>query len=559
MPRPHHFNLVWLAVAGGLAIGATAAPVGAWPLAWVAIAPLWIAVRSEEPGTLRSPWVAGGYGFIWGFLYSGIVVHWLWFLHPLTWMGVPWLASLAIAAFCWSSGAVVGGLWIGAWAALFSLCSQVTDYRGGTLGAVAQRLVLGMGLWCGLDWVMQQGILYWPSLALTQSPVNLAALHLSRLSGPAALSAAIVAVNGLLAEAWLQSRALKTRPDGFPQQTAKSQKSTNSPQIDRAKPKRLVAAALGLLVVLHGLGLLLLYVPAQSSSPLTVGIIQGNVPTRIKLYGEGLRRALRGYPQGYNELVDQGAELVVLPEGALPFRWVLQGNASQGRNPMVEAIRDRGVTALVGTFGLREGNLTQSLLAVEGEGTIGGRYDKVKLVPLGEYIPLQSTLGKLVGRLSPIQSGMVPGLPDQVFTTGLGQAIAGICYESAFPNFFRVQAAAGGTLIVTASNNDPYPPSMMAQHHAQDLMRAVETDRWAVRATNTGYSGIIDNHGHTVWQAEANVYAVKLSTIEQRTTQTPYVRWGDWLTPILLGVSGLGLLRASWRQRVTAGYRGNRP
>ncbi|MGF1536336.1 MAG: nitrilase-related carbon-nitrogen hydrolase, partial [Elainellaceae cyanobacterium] len=182
-----------------------------------------------------------------------------------------------------------------------------------------------------------------------------------------------------------------------------------------------------------------------------------------------------------------------------------------------------------------------------------------KLVPLGEYIPLQDTLGKLVGRLSPVQSDMLPGSSRQTFMAGFGQAIAGICYESAFPELFRRQAAAGGTLIITASNNDPYPPTMMAQHHAQDLMRAVETDRWALRATNTGYSGVIDPHGHTQWRSEANVYALKLATVAQRSTQTLYVRWGDWLTPLLLLVTGLWVLLDWYRGRFPAGEMSDRP
>ncbi|MEO0410003.1 MAG: apolipoprotein N-acyltransferase, partial [Cyanobacteria bacterium P01_A01_bin.135] len=163
---------------GGLAMGLTAAPVGAWPLAWIALAPLWIAVVALPPKR-HSLWRAARYGFLWGFLYGGVTVHWLWFLHPLTWMGVPWLASLAIAAFCWGIVAVTGGLWIGAWAGLFSASSRLLDSSDRAWGTIAARLLLGLGLWAGLDWVMQQGILYWPSLAFTQSPVNLVALHLT--------------------------------------------------------------------------------------------------------------------------------------------------------------------------------------------------------------------------------------------------------------------------------------------------------------------------------------------------------------------------------------------
>jgi len=120
-----------------------------------------------------------------------------------------------------------------------------------------------------------------------------------------------------------------------------------------------------------------------------------------------------------------------------------------------------------------------------------------------------------------------------------GRAIVGICYESAFSQHFQRQAAAGGQFLLTASNNAHYSITMPAQHHAQDVMRAIETDRWAVRATNTGYSGLVDPHGRTVWISGINTYEIHAATIYRRQTQTLYVRWGDWLTPVLLGCANL--------------------
>jgi apolipoprotein N-acyltransferase len=88
---------------------------------------------------------------------------------------------------------------------------------------------------------------------------------------------------------------------------------------------------------------------------------------------------------------------------------------------------------------------------------------------------------------------------------------------------------------------------MPAQHHAQDVMRAIEGDRWAVRATNTGYSGIVDPHGRTKWISRLKTYELHTATIYRRQTQTLYVRWGDWLTPLLFILSALAWwLDAGW-------------
>ena len=103
----------------------------------------------------------------------------------------------------------------------------------------------------------------------------------------------------------------------------------------------------------------------------------------------------------------------------------------------------------------------------------------------------------------------------------------------------------GGEFMVTASNNDPYPVWMMQQHHGFDVLRAVESDRWALRVTNTGLSGLVDHHGRTLWLGESHTYLTHRATLDRRQTLTPYIRWGDWLTPLLLGAT----LVLGWRDR----------
>ena len=138
---------------------------------------------------------------------------------------------------------------------------------------------------------------------------------------------------------------------------------------------------------------------------------------------------------------------------------------------------------------------------------------------------------------------MVPGDLGQQLQTPFGPMAAGICYESVFSDLFRQQIARGGQAIFTASNNDPYPPRQMIQHHAQDVMRAIETDRWAVRATNTGISGVVDPRGRSRWLSSPDEYTTHLATIYRRQTRSLYVRWGNWLLPLLIGASAIALFR----------------
>ncbi|AOW99374.1 apolipoprotein N-acyltransferase [Moorena producens PAL-8-15-08-1] len=650
-------------------MGLTPSPTEAWPLAWIALVPLWfIVVRGQS---IRGNALSG---LIWGIGYHGLALSWITGIHPMDWMGVPWLASIAIALLCWILITLWGALLVAVWAIAISITQSITasfaplapqraiprwgvlelksPRIGGFRGLAAKgnevnssenrckfpstkatqqrninpdinpdinlptptqnyvlltsclRVLIGTGLWCGIETLWSMSPLYWSGLSYTQSPHNLIILHLGQLSGPITVTAAIVAVNGLIAESGLtlnhlfafaqrrlcRKRGLLAKVGRFnvgrfnvgrfkvgsfkvesdhnklePSTSQKLEPSTpqnlkpstpqnlepSTPQnLQHSTPQNLqhstlLGIAIGLLISLHLLGWLLYNQPIEQSkkSAIKVGIIQGNIPNEIKLYSAGWRRAIKGYTTGYQTLADQKVDAVLTPETALPFLWQEQVRTVSS---FYSAILDKGVLVWVGGYGQRGRSLTNSLFTVTGTGETFSRYDKVKLVPLGEYIPFEEFLGRLIDRLSPLDSHLAAGKPDQLVETPFGQAVVGICYESAFAEHFRYQAASGGQFIITASNNAHYSNTMPAQHHAQDVMRSIETDRWTVRATNTGYSGIVDPHGKTIWLSGINTYELHADTIYRRQTQTLYVQWGNWLTPVLLGLGGIGWLILGW-------------
>ncbi|MBD2461590.1 apolipoprotein N-acyltransferase [Oscillatoria sp. FACHB-1407] len=507
-------------------MGLTVAPGNVWWLAWVALVPLWVLIRTQAIDSsikFKRVWL---YPLLWGFGFHGVGIAWIRDLHPLTWMGVPWLASVAIALFAWGCITLWGGALVSFWGWSFRFCLRrgkvglpYGDTSNLSVGLPLLSVLLGTALWCLTEGLWSQSALWWTSLSLTQSPHDLLILHLGQVSGPNAVTGAIVAINGLLAEAWLSY-------------------SSSS----RSRTKGLLAIALTLFLTLHGIGAWLYTRPLVESpnSQLSIGIIQGNIPTRIKLFEEGIRRAVTAYTDGYRSLAAQGVDAVLMPEGAFPYFWM---GMNRSRDPFYQTILQEGVPVWIGTPGLENGKVTQSLFTLSGTGEIISRYDKIKPVPLGEYLPFEPILGRVISRLSPVELSMIPGSRNQHIDTPFGRAIAGICFDSAFAYIFRDQAAAGGQFILTASNNDPYGAAMMAQHHAQDVMRAIESDRWAVRATNTGFSGLVDPHGRTIWISGFRTYETYVATIYRRQTQTLFVRWGDWLTPMLLAIAGGVLIK----------------
>lgn len=487
-------------------------PLSLWPLAWVVLVPLWRVVLGAA-----NPLTAAGYGLVWGLVYYGLSLAWITHLHPLMWLGVPWVGSIAIALGAWGIITLWGAVCVALWGAGLRWMMRWPQ-------ATLWRVLAAAALWCLLETLRNHSPLDWSPLGLTQSPHNLAILPWVRLSGPTALTALIVLANGLWAE-------------------------TLQPRNFRWGKRGLLGLGLGLVILSHGLGWVS-YQGAMPSNPeqsLTLGLVQGNVPTREKLTPAGIRQAMTTYTESYQALASQGVDAVITPEGALPVIW-------RPGDPLVAAlmqtVAQTGVPLWLGTFAPVDGeprHYTQSLLELRPDGTgtedprtsarYQARYNKVQLVPLGEYIPFEPVLGRIIQRLSPLDSYLVPGQLGQRFETSLGLATVGICYESAYSRLFRQQTRQGASFIVTASNNDPYPPGMMAQHHAFDVLRAVESDRWAVRVTNTGLSGLVDNHGRTQWLGQPQVTLAQVVNLSRRQTQTPYVRWGDWLLPLLVGGS----------------------
>ncbi|MDY7020787.1 MAG: apolipoprotein N-acyltransferase, partial [Cyanobacteriota bacterium] len=279
-------QLGWVFLAGIL-MGFSTEPIGFWLIAWVALVPLWVAVlQSKTPKKSALP-----FAIAWGIGYHGTVLFWITGVHPMTWLGVPWLASLAIALFCWVFITFWGVALVVTWAKLFSILTA--KIKTSSPSHILTRVLVGTAIWCGLEWFWSLGSLWWSSLSLTQSFGNLVILHLSQISGPNTVTAALVAVNGLIAEAWL-SNYRKIR-------------------IENDQKIIIYLLPISLLSIAHLAGFYLYTQPLElnSETAFKIGIIQGNIPNKIKLYSQGWRRALEGYTSGYKTLADRGADAVL--------------------------------------------------------------------------------------------------------------------------------------------------------------------------------------------------------------------------------------------------------
>ncbi|NJN74521.1 MAG: apolipoprotein N-acyltransferase [Limnothrix sp. RL_2_0] len=504
-------------------MGLTSAPLEAWYLAWVAIAPLWILIHRVPPNSstifAKQPWATLKnfwrryqnpliFSLAWGVGYQGLTLFWITGIHPMTWMGVPWFWSLCIAAIAWLIITIWGMgiplLWTVGMILFRELSPAVSLGWTGKL----RRLVYGTALWCVLEYLWSQGDLFWHFLAFSQSPHNLAILQLSKWSGFTTVSMVILLVNGCLAEFWI---------DFF------------SPSRKQTSAKLFLILGIIFFVGFHLLGWnILVTATTTTDQPAKIGIIQGNIPNDIKLYEEGTTGAIANYTKGYQTLAKDSPNLIITPETALPFKI----EQVIGWSKFYQAIIAEKVPVVLGAFGTENKNFTNSLFTIGSQGEILSRYNKQQLVPLGEYIPFESIVGKFIDRLSPLDAHLVKGQNPVVINTPLGKATVAICYESAYPEHFRRQTVAGGTFIIISSNDAHYSPTMPAQHHALDVMQAIANSRWTVRASNTGYSGIISPTGQTIWKSQLNQYKTHTGTIYLDTYQNTYVNFGNWLVKL---------------------------
>lgn len=205
---------------------------------------------------------------------------------------------------------------------------------------------------------------------------------------------------------------------------------------------------------------------------------------------------------------------------------------------------DRAAPPPEGEEGKRYPHNSAILLAPDG--AFVGQYDKIHLVPFGEYLPWANVLG-LAGSLVQEVGGFHAGETWSVWPIGDGRVSVFICYEAIFPGQVRKYVNRGATVLVNISNDGWFGGSAApAQHLNMARMRAVETERFLLRSTNTGLSAIIDPYGRVLAKAPPHQRSVLAAGFAHQREKTFYVRYGDWFAALCSMVMVAALLRRYW-------------
>jgi len=511
----------WWACASGvlLALAYPRADLGV--LAFVALVPLLLSLQGVPAAS------ALGRGYLCGFAF---------FVPLLTWIprvmriygGIPailaWLIFLLLVFY------------LATYIALFALLLSASSPRLGPLSLIAAPVA-----WVALEIVRGKLLTGFPWGLLGYSQYrNIPLLQAAAWGGVYAVSFLVLASNAGLALLLLRPRAPRQRIGG--------------------------AALLLLVVLAHAGGALALRRAerAQESGEIPVAAIQPNVAQDRKWDPGSAARILADLALLTRQA--SGARLVVWPESASPFSFRRPAGTGAGGvtvetdTAYVEVVaglaRALGATLIVGSvdYSARGGVLRpfNSAFAVGPDGSLLGSYDKIHLVPFGEYVPLRRLLF-FVDRLARgAIADFAPGTRPAPLPTSAGRAATFICYEAIFPELVRRVAAQDAAFMVNITNDAWFGKTgAPAQHLAMAAVRAAENRRYLVRAANTGISAIVDPYGRIAGRTSLMQVAILRGAVRPRTDRTPYVLCGDlfaWGCVILTVLHGAAL-RAAFLRR----------
>ncbi len=485
-PPPFRFGLR-MAVLSGLLLWLAHPLPGLWLLAWVALAPLLVAVH--EASSLRQA-ALRGYVFGWAYL----APTWYWTgLTIVGWTGSPfgWLALVMLTLLA----ALFYALWA---AAAWGLSRRVT---GGWL-------ILGVsGAWVVMEWLRSVGTLSFPWAQVAYSQYKfLPLIQISEVTGALGVSFLVLLMNASIADWW-----------------------RNRQQSNYPRWAYLCLAIVGLLSLvgiarLSALG---------DGKPIDVAIMQGNFDYKNG-GGEPFQkiRTYRALTQAAYESASPKPQLYVWAETAAP------GDAfnDYGARSALQDLSDHYHAALLTGSRIVDGTVeTNSALLFTPSGLRPQRFDKVGIVPFGEFIPFRAQIpANLQKQFQFFESDLTPGrnvAPMPFVAPDIGSVSLGpfICYESVYPHYTRTMTALGANLLVTPSHDSWFcSRAAMEQHLGIVVFRAIENRRDVARSTTDGISAAIDGRGRILARAPLNSACFLLQRLHLRSTITLYTRFGDW-------------------------------
>lgn len=480
---------------------------------WFALTPLIVALlRARPAGELEvvgaanlqpaTRWQGFLLGYVCGIVWYAGTCYWIFDTMRLYGgLNAP-MALLVLFLFCGYLG-----LYHGLFGLLLSLLARPRDLR--------PALVIAPFLWVAAELARTRITGFpWNLLGIAQVD-NIALCRIAGWTGVYGISFEIALVNVALAAAFL---------------------------IPRARRGAMLVAGLAAAAVLQA-GRLVEAPPANADRAAL--LVQQNIPVQADWTPAYMQQTMTDLTQlTVNSAQNRKLNLVVWPESPAPFFT----NDAQFRVSISQLARDANAWVIVGALGSdaaqpnSEGPLFNSAALISPSGEWTSRYDKVHLVPFGEYLPFPS-LFSFAGGLTKEVGEFEHGTSHRPLRAGSESLGLFICYESIFPDEVRQSALQGAKVFVNISNDGWYGDSgAYAQHLNQTRMRAIENNRWLLSATDTGVTASIDPWGRIAARIPRKQRDALLAPYLLTSVTTFYTRHGDWFAYVCAIISAGALL-----------------
>jgi len=463
-------------------------------LCWIALAPLLVAILTpaqSAPDKNPPAFTVLRRGFLLGWV-NGVLFYagtCFWIFHTLHVYGG---MSDALAVSMMVLFLLAAGMHHGVFGLL--LAGAASTRHLGRNGA----LTLAPFFWVAVEILWEQIVGFpWQPLGTAQVD-NIPMSRIATWTGVYGLSFEIALVNAAFAAAFL---------------------------VPRERRRTMLAAAIGAAVVLQ-LGVLVKPAPARPTH--SAGLVQQNLPIldpsqwTYDFYRQTLNElaALSAAPPG-TSATEPG--LILWPESPSPF-FFNDARFRQTISGIAEKTRSYVVVGGIGTTS--DGRPLNSATVVAPDGAWAAPYDKIHLVPFGEYVP---GVFFFVHKITKEAGDFARGTERTVFNAGGYKLGVFICYESVFPDEVRLFASNGAQLFANISNDEWFGAwGAPVQHLNMVRMRAIENQRWVLRATNTGITVSIDPYGRVVARAPRDVRTRLEAPFGLESGTTFYTRHGDW-------------------------------
>ncbi len=273
-----------------------------------------------------------------------------------------------------------------------------------------------------------------------------------------------------------------------------------------------------------GWGLSFIPWSSPSGAEIQVSLIQGNIIQEKKWVKDIRQTTLDLYRAEISK--EWGSDLIVLPETAIPdslgnvtdYLGGLRVDAEKNKTDVLLGIVDGDI---------RNGSYYNTMLSLRG-----GNYNKRHLIPFGEYNPWPNAPVWIRNSMEFLMAGFIVGAENQKLITVAGQEIgSSICYEVAYASEI-LKSMPTAKLLVNISNDAPFRKSTEPYLHQQVArMRAIETRRFVLRASNTGFSSIINSYGENIALSRLDEQTVIRGEVQPLIGMTPFALWGE--KPIL--------------------------